>query len=224
MTSPASGASVTGTVTVSADASDAVGVAGVRFFVDGVAIGTEDTTAPYAVAWDTTTAGDGSHTLTAVARDASANTATSAPVTVTVANGGSGATRFEETAATLTPEADWFLIPETHPSLQGADLSGDQAVTSAGAGARATFTFTGTGVSWIGLTCPECGIANVYVDGVQVATLDTFAPTWPAASSPVFTRSGLAAGSHTFVVEATFMRNPSSTNAFVIVDAFDVFP
>jgi hypothetical protein len=45
-----------------------------------------DTAAPYSVSWNSTTASNGSHALTAVARDASGNTTTSTPVTVTVAN------------------------------------------------------------------------------------------------------------------------------------------
>ena len=43
-------------MTVSANASDNVGVAGVQFYLDGALLGTEDTTAPYSVSWNTTTA------------------------------------------------------------------------------------------------------------------------------------------------------------------------
>ena len=77
-------------MTVSAIASDNVGVAGVQFTLDGVNLGAEDTAAPYGMTWNTTTASNGSHTLTAVVRDAAGNTSTSAPITVTVANGGGG--------------------------------------------------------------------------------------------------------------------------------------
>jgi Big-like domain-containing protein len=82
---PANGATVSGTVTLSATASDNVGVAGVQFPVDNTALGAEDTAAPYSVSWDTTTATNGTHTLTARARDAAGNTTVST-VTVTVAN------------------------------------------------------------------------------------------------------------------------------------------
>ena len=41
---------------------------------------------PYSVNWDTTTATNGSHILTARARDAAGNATTSAQITVTVAN------------------------------------------------------------------------------------------------------------------------------------------
>ena len=67
-------------------AADNVGVAGVQFKLDGANLGAEDTAAPYSVSWNTTTAANGSHTLTAVARDAAGNTTTSAAVTVTVDN------------------------------------------------------------------------------------------------------------------------------------------
>src|SRR5438552_4619503 len=86
ITSPTSGASVSGTLTMTANASDNVGVVGVQFLLDGANVGAEVTAAPYSAPWDTTTASRGSHTLTAVARDAAGNHATSAPVSVTVVN------------------------------------------------------------------------------------------------------------------------------------------
>src|SRR5207245_1644162 len=86
ITSPVSGATVGGTTSVTANASDNVGVVGVQFLLDGANLGVEDAAAPYSVSWNTTTASNGSHTLTAVARDAAGNRTTSAPVTVTVFN------------------------------------------------------------------------------------------------------------------------------------------
>ncbi len=84
LTAPANGATVTGTVTVSASASDDVGVAGVQFLLDGADLGAEDPTSPYSVSWNTATAVPGTHTLTARARDAAGNTTSSATITVTV--------------------------------------------------------------------------------------------------------------------------------------------
>src|SRR5207245_4668320 len=66
MTVPAAGVTVAGTVTVSANASDNVGVAGVQFKLDGANLGAEVTTAPYTLSWNTATASNGLHTLTAV--------------------------------------------------------------------------------------------------------------------------------------------------------------
>jgi chitodextrinase len=85
---PNNGASVAGSVTVAASASDSVGVASVQFYLDGNAIGSQDTTTPYQTTWDATTASNGAHTLAATARDAAGNAA-SASISVTVANGAS---------------------------------------------------------------------------------------------------------------------------------------
>src|SRR5207253_1206730 len=87
ITAPAANASVSATTTVTANASDNVGVVGVQFKLDGANLGAEDlTSSPYSVSWNTTTASNGSHTLTAVARDAAGNTTTSTGVAVTVSN------------------------------------------------------------------------------------------------------------------------------------------
>ncbi len=86
ITSPASASTVSGRITVTASASDNVGVAGVQFKYNGITFGPEMTTAPYSVTGNTTSVANGSYTLTAVARDTSGNRTTSAPVTVTVSN------------------------------------------------------------------------------------------------------------------------------------------
>src|SRR5262249_51783268 len=86
LTAPAAGATVSGTITVSAGASDNGGVAGVQFLLDGANGGTEDTTAPYSISYDTSALANGSHTFSARARDAAGNSTTSAPVSVTVSN------------------------------------------------------------------------------------------------------------------------------------------
>jgi hypothetical protein len=86
LASPAAGATVSGTVTVSASASDNVGVASVAFTLDGAALGAPLTSAPYSLPWDTTSVVNGAHTLSATATDAAGNAATSAPITVTVSN------------------------------------------------------------------------------------------------------------------------------------------
>jgi len=86
ITAPAASSILSGVVVVTADATDDHGVAGVQFHVDGNAVGFEDTDAPYAVNWFTTTVANGLHTITAVARDAAGNETTSSGVVVEVAN------------------------------------------------------------------------------------------------------------------------------------------
>jgi YD repeat-containing protein len=86
LTAPAAGATVSGTVTVSATAADNVGVFGVQFQLDGANLGAEVAVAPYSVSWNSTTTTNGAHSLTAIARDAAGNRTTSAAVSVTVSN------------------------------------------------------------------------------------------------------------------------------------------
>jgi hypothetical protein len=87
ITAPVSGSTVSGSITVTATAADNVGVAAVQFQLDGANLGAQDTSAPYSVSWDTATAANASHVLTAVARDSAGNQQ-SASVSITVNNGG----------------------------------------------------------------------------------------------------------------------------------------
>ena len=111
ITAPSPGATVSGSLTVSATAADDVGVRDVQFRLDGQNLGAADTSAPYEVAWDTRSASNGTHQLTAVARDAAGNTRTSSPaVSVTVQNqstvpGLVAAYGFEEGAGTVVADS-----------------------------------------------------------------------------------------------------------------------
>jgi len=219
ITSPANGATVSGTINVTANAADNVGVAGVQFQLDGVNAGPVLTATPYSIPWDTTTASDGAHTLTAIAADAAGNSTTSAPVTVTVANGSPAAARFEEDHPAISATGAWARVgPEV------AAFSGGTAGASNASGSTVTFTFSGTAVTWLGLKCNACGIATVSLDGAAPVTVDTAGPGAPdgsLVSEAVFSASGLdPAASHTLAITVT--GNSSSGAAYVIVDAFDV--
>jgi len=86
ITAPLPGTTVfkTQTLTISAEASDNVGVVGVRFWLDGTDLKPEDLTAPYSITLNMSKISVGTHTLTAVARDAAGNSTTSSPVSITV--------------------------------------------------------------------------------------------------------------------------------------------
>ncbi len=221
ITSPASGATVSGTITVTASASDNVGVVGVQFQLDGLNAGAELTAAPYSVPWNTTSSSNGSHTITAVARDAAGNRTTSAGVTVTVSNGTVTVTRFEEDnpAISANPTGAWV---RRGPEI--AAFSGGTAGSSDVSDATVTFSFTGTAVSWIGLRCSVCGIATVSIDGGAATSVDTAGPAAPGSpgltSEAVFKSPPLAADSHTMVITVT--GTTTSGGAQIVVDAFDV--
>ncbi len=124
MTAPATGGTVSGSaVTVSASATDNVGVAKVQFQLDGANLGAPVTAAPYQVSWDTTAAKNAAHTLTAVATDTAGNSATSSPTSVTVSN------------ADTTPPTVAITSPQNGAVLAGtatlaANASDNQAVAS----------------------------------------------------------------------------------------------
>ncbi|HMF93839.1 MAG TPA: LamG-like jellyroll fold domain-containing protein [Vicinamibacterales bacterium] len=145
LTAP-TGGTVSGNVPVVAAASDNVGVAGVKFFDGATQIGAEVTVAPYQVTWNTSAVANGSHSLTAIARDAAGNSATSAAVTVTVSN-----------VALTAPTVDKIIFSEGAGKRTTAAFSTTKAndvlvafVASDGpAAANAqTVTVTGAGLTW----------------------------------------------------------------------------
>jgi hypothetical protein len=99
--------------------------------------------------------------------------------------------------------------------------SGASARLAATPGCRVTFTFWGSGVRWIAYRDEWSGIANVYVDGLLTAAVDTFVR--PAqARAVLYSRDGLSLGTHTLAVEVTGDRNPGSGGSWIWVDAFEV--
>ena len=121
------------TTTLTANASDNVGVTQVEFRLDGAALGTA-TAAPYSFNWDTSTAADGAHVLTAVASDAAGNSTTSAAVNVEVRNQ-------QQFALDLTPAQE---NPPTGSSATGSGTINVNLLTGATTGAITLAGFTVT--------------------------------------------------------------------------------
>ena len=110
--SPSGGVLVSGTITISAGATDNVGVATVEFYVNGALIGS-DTANNYAVSWNTKTVPNGPHIFTARAYDTTGNVADSEAVSVTVNN------------VALDPNAEVVTcqgVPATIIGTQGNDI------------------------------------------------------------------------------------------------------
>ncbi len=85
ITAPTDGSTVSDQLSLAATATDATSVSSVSFAVDGAPLST-DTSAPYTATWDSMTASNGPHTISATARDPAGNVGTATPVGVTVAN------------------------------------------------------------------------------------------------------------------------------------------
>ena len=84
ITSPASGATVSGTVPITTSVSS--NTTGVQLMVDGNNSGSTVTTAPFSFSLNTATLTNGSHSLAAVASTSSGRSTTSATVLITVSN------------------------------------------------------------------------------------------------------------------------------------------
>jgi hypothetical protein len=125
ITTPSNNSSVSGSVSISATASDNIGVIGVQWKLDGANLGSELTTAPYSGTWNTIGVSNGTHTLTATARDLAGNTKVSSTITLAISN---------TTPVTTTPS--------TGGSTGGGSTSG--GTTSGGGGTSTTGTFTPT--------------------------------------------------------------------------------
>lgn len=160
ITAPANGATDSGTITVSANASDNVAVASVQFRVDGNDVGAAVTSAPYTYSLNTKTLANGSHTLTAVATDLSNNKATSAAVSITVNNA----------------SANGLIVSITSP-LAGITVSGTITVTatasdSSGSIAFVQFEVDGSNLGPADTTSPYSQSWNTttVVDGPHILT------------------------------------------------------
>lgn len=86
ITSPSNGSTVSGTISVTVSASDNIGVKSVTLYIDGGTTAVAGTSiAPFTNTWNSATVSNGTHTLTATAKDAAGNMASST-VSVTVNN------------------------------------------------------------------------------------------------------------------------------------------
>lgn len=125
---PTEGATVSGNVIVSADATDDRGMTQVEFFVDGESIGVDsDGSDGWSANWDTTGAADGSHTVSAVATDTATQTASNS-ISVTVNNSGPSTVHVQSIAMSLEQAGRKYYATATvqlNPSLEGATVVGD---------------------------------------------------------------------------------------------------
>jgi hypothetical protein len=122
--------------------------------------------------------------------------------------------RVEQNDPSLSYTGTWFL------NTNGTQ-SGGTAALATDAGSRATITFNGSGIRWIAYRDAWSGLANVYVDGVLKATIDTYVPI-DQPQSTGFDIGGLTPGTHSLTIEVTGTRNPLSGGSWIWVDAFDV--
>jgi uncharacterized protein (TIGR03118 family) len=130
ITSPSANVTLSGTVSITATASDDVAVTSVKFFAGTTLIGTS-TTAPYSVNWDTTTVANGTVSLTTQAQDAAGNIGTSPVVTVTVSNSSAAPVTLNQLQSSIFTPICSGCHTGTGSSLPGSmNLTAGHAFTS----------------------------------------------------------------------------------------------
>ncbi|HSW79932.1 MAG TPA: Ig-like domain-containing protein [Candidatus Saccharimonadales bacterium] len=173
LTAPTNGSALKGSATISATASDnagGAGVAKVEFYVDGALKGT-DTTSPYSISWDTTTATNASHTVNAIAYDAAtpANTATSGNSTVTVDNAApSTPSNLQMTSNTFTSITLSWTASSDNVGVTGYRVSRNGTVLT---------TTSGSSFSYI-----DSGLTASTTYSYSVVALDAVGNASPAAT------------------------------------------
>ncbi|MEV0406546.1 beta-galactosidase [Actinoallomurus sp. NPDC050550] len=88
-------------------------------------------------------------------------------------------------------------------------------------GDSASVDFTGTGVRWISNLDGNHGIADVYLDGTKVKTVDLYGAA-KQNQSVAYQATGLTNGPHTLKIVVTGDKNAAASGTFVTIDAIDV--
>jgi hypothetical protein len=122
--------------------------------------------------------------------------------------------RIEQNNPAVSYTGNWYL--NTNPVQ-----SGGTAALATDASTRATVAFTGAGIRWIAYRDPWSGIANVYVDGVMTATVDTYVPV-EQAQTTAYDSGALTPGPHTLTIAVTGTHSAASAGSWIWVDAFDI--
>jgi serine protease len=180
ISNPANGSTVSGTITVGANATDNVGGTSVGYRIDGGATVPMSNTGgnTYEAAWNTTTASNGSHTVTVQASDAAGNMGSS-QVGVTVSNVAPPNTShvaaivmaLQKTGSSTAASATVTIVDNNGSPVRSATVSGSWSGLTSGSSsgttgktgtvkltsksvrnAHGTFTFTVTSVSRSGYT------------------------------------------------------------------------
>jgi hypothetical protein len=143
VTNPTTGQTISGGVTVAANAASSGGsIASVQFQLDGTNLGSPVTTGSsgtYSYQWATGTATNGSHQLTAIATDNASQSTTSAGITFTIANATNSASFV---AADTDTRGNWKGVYGADGEIIANDSNAQPAYGSA------SFT-QGTAYTWV---------------------------------------------------------------------------
>jgi len=178
-------------------------------------IGSAATSDPAVLATARVNPDDNTHFYVLRHRDSTSTATNSTHLAIDL--GARGNFTFDDADPALTYTGSW-----THAANQSY-TTGDYRNTesfSSVAGDSVSASFTGTSVRWLSSLDANHGIADVFLDGVKVSTVDTYG-TPKAFGQVLYSVDNLPAGPHTLTVTATGTRNPAASGTFVVVDAID---
>ncbi len=155
----------------------------------------------------------GTHTIKIVVRsDRNAN-ATANYVEVDAFEVGAAATtKLDDRATQITYVGSWS-------QLSNSSYFNTTTTFTTSAGLEARLNFTGSSIKWYGVSSSQHGKVDVYIDNVLDTTLDLYSAT--RVTGVVYTKSGLASGSHTIRIVVRNDRNANSTANYVEIDALE---
>jgi serine protease len=205
ITAPAAGSTVSGTVTVTATATDSVGVTKIELYVDGALLAS-GTASPFSAPWNTAGVANGAHSLTSKAYNAAGGVGTSSAVSVTVSNG--AVTNpvinpgFETgTLSGWTASGTARASPYPHTGSYACSLGSSSPTTDSSVSQTFTMPAGATTLSvWVRVFCHDTisyDWANAMLhDNVTGATITvlpntcTLTNTWVQASANVSSTAG----------------------------------
>ena len=148
--------------------------------------------------------------------DSTATSTDSAHVTIDL--GAHSGYTYDDPDSAIAYTGTWSHV--ANQSYTGGDYQHTESFSDV-TGDSASVDFTGTGVTWITSLDGNHGIADVYLDGTKVKTVDLYGAT-KQNQYVAYQASGLAAGAHTLRIEVTGTKNAAAADTFVPIDAVDV--
>jgi hypothetical protein len=209
ITSPAPGATVSGTILVTATPQSSAAIVNVQFQVDGVNAGSAVTVSPYTFSWDTTTLANGNHTLTAVVKNTAGNTATSTVVTVHVNN-------------PPPPAITVSVFPGVATVLVGAGRNFTATLQNDSQNKGVNWTLAGLGCS--AATCGTLSAASSTSGGPITYTAPAGVPTPPTVTlTAASVADGTKVGTATITLAAPVSVNVTPTSVSMQVSQTQSF-
>ncbi len=123
--------------------------------------------------------------------------------------------KVDDRDASVTYDANWGKWP-SNPSYNTTTTYSN--VT----GATATFIFTGTRARYYGFKRNNLGYADIYINNVFQTSVDCYAPVLEP-DVLLYESDTLEYGTHSLKIVVSGRKNPSSSRAEVICDAFEYF-